>query len=135
MSKRRPHVVHPLAILVVSACLTVAAGACSSTHTAAPTTTSSTTTTTSITPGVTVPTGTAVPSGFEPGSVTFVSQTTGFVIGVDSSCPAGSCVALARTTNGGASWVALPAPSAGYVTRGGQGSSGVPAVSEVRFAD
>lgn len=42
---------------------------------------------------------------------------------------------MARTTNGGTSWVALPAPSAGYVARGDQGSSTVPAVSEVRFAD
>lgn len=117
--------------------LALAVGACATAHKAAPTTTttlppSSTTTTV---PRVTPPAGTTVPSGFEPGSVTFVSQSTGFVIGIDSSCAAGSCVALARTTDGGSSWVALPAPSAGYVTHGAQGSSGVPAVSEVRFAD
>lgn len=46
--------------------------------------------------------------GFEPGWLTFVSSSTGFVIGIDSSCAAGACVALARTTDGGFGWVALP---------------------------
>ena len=95
--------------------------------------TPSTTTTTAL--PVTTPTGTTVPSGFEPGSVTFVSATTGFVIGIDSECPAGTCVALARTTDRGSSWVLLPAPTAGYVAHGQPGSSTVPVVSEVRFAD
>ncbi len=67
--------------------------------------------------------------------MTFVSPSTGFVIGVDSSCPAGSCVAVARTTDGGSSWVALPTPPAGYVNRYGSTSGSTPAVSEVRFAD
>lgn len=75
-----------------------------------------------------------MPSGFEPASVTFVSASTGFVIGVDSSCAAGSCVALARTTDGGTSWSALPAPPAAYVNRFSTPGS-TPAVSEVRFAD
>jgi len=64
-----------------------------------------------------------------------VSATTGFVIGIDSSCPASTCVALARTTDGGTSWTAVPAPPAGYVSHGVQPSSTVPSVSEVRFAD
>jgi photosystem II stability/assembly factor-like uncharacterized protein len=67
--------------------------------------------------------------------VTFVSAATGFVIGIDSVCPAGSCVALARTTDGGSSWLALPAPKAGYLASGVPGSSTVPPVREVRFAD
>jgi hypothetical protein len=75
-----------------------------------------------------------VPSGFEPGSVTFVSATTGFVIGIDSTCAAGSCVALARTSDAGSTWVSLPAPLAAYVNRFGT-SATAPAVSEVRFAD
>jgi len=81
------------------------------------------------------PTGSVVPTGFEPGSVSFVSTTTGFVLGIDSSCPADTCVALARSTDGGSSWVALPAPIAGYVAHGASSTSSVPVVSEVRFAD
>ena len=81
------------------------------------------------------PKGSVVPSSFEPGSVSFVSTTTRFVLGVDSSCPADSCVALARSTDGGSSWVVLPAPSAGYVARGIPSTSSLPVVSEVRFAD
>lgn len=100
------------------------------TTTTVPRTTSSVATTTTAAP----PAGTVVPSGFEPASVTFVSTTTGFVIGIDSSCAAGTCVALARTTDGGTSWVSLPAPQAGYTAHGVQGSSTVPGVSEVRFA-
>jgi hypothetical protein len=42
---------------------------------------------------------------------------------------------LARTTDGGSSWVALSAPIAGYESRNNQGSSTAPPVSEVRFAD
>jgi len=131
------------AVLVLAVC----AASCSSSPTKAPrrtTTTStrrttSTTTTpvapsTTTTPSPTVPAGSPVPSGFEPASVTFVSATTGFVIGIDSTCAAGSCVALARTSDAGATWVSLPAPPAGYVNRFGT-STAVPAVSEVRFAD
>jgi hypothetical protein len=118
--------------------LVMAVGACTSSHTTSRSTTTTTmapSTTTTTTPPVATPTGTTVPSGFEPGSVTFVSATTGFVIGIDSECPAGSCVVLARTTDGGSSWAALPAPAAGYVAHGQPSSSTVPVVSEVRFAD
>ena len=131
------------ALLVLAVC----AASCSSSPTKAPrrTTTTSTrrttsTTTTSVEPSTTtapsptVPTGSPVPSGFEPGSVTFVSATTGFVIGIDSTSAAGSCVALARTSDAGATWVSLPAPPAVYVNRFGT-SATAPAVSEVRFAD
>jgi len=81
-----------------------------------------------------MPAGGPVPSGFEPGSVTFVSATTGFVLGVDATCPAGSCAAVARTGDTGASWVALPTPPAAYENHFGTGAT-KPAVSEVRFAD
>jgi hypothetical protein len=108
-----------------------------STTTSAPvrtTTTSTPLSTTTSTPRPTVPAGGPVPGGFEPGSVTFVLPSTGFVIGIDSSCAAGTCVALARTTDGGSSWVALSAPVASYVNHFGTTSS-APPVSEVRFAD
>lgn len=119
--------------------LSLAAAACSGSPGARRSTTTTTTrpasSSTTAPPRPAPPAGSALPGGFEPASVSFVSSATGFVIGVDSSCPARSCVALARTTDGGSSWVALPAPPAGYVARGGQASAGVPAVSEVRFAD
>ncbi len=76
-----------------------------------------------------------MPSGFLPGSVTFVSATTGFALGVAPSCPGGSCAALVRTTDGGATWVGLTAPAAGYEAHGASPASGLPAVDEVRFAD
>lgn len=114
------------------------AGACTSSPTTSRSTTTTSTSpssTTTTAPRTTAPVGTAVPGGFEPGSVTFVSPTTGFVIGIDATCPGGSCVALARTTDRGSTWVSLPAPAAGYVAEGRSGSSTVPVVSEVRFAD
>ena len=126
------------ALLVLAVC----AASCSSspTKTQRPTTTTGTreattsTTTTMAPPTTTVPGGSPVPSGFEPGSVTFVSASTGFVIGIDSACAAGSCVALARTSDAGAHWVSLPAPPAAYVNRV-ETTATIPAVSEVRFAD
>jgi hypothetical protein len=125
---------HPSAALGIVLCLALAAAAC------APSNKAASSTTTSVPPLTTTtragaPAGTTVPSGFEPGSVTFVSSTTGFVIGVDSSCAAGACVALARTTDRGLGWVALPAPDAGYEARNYQGSTTAVPVSEVRFAD
>ncbi len=115
-------------------CLALAAAGCAASKKAALSTTTSVPPTTATTQP-SAPAGTTVPSGFEPGSVTFVSSSTGFVIGIDSSCAAGACVALARTTDGGSSWVALPTPPAGYVNRYGSTSGSTPAVSEVRFAD
>jgi photosystem II stability/assembly factor-like uncharacterized protein len=76
-----------------------------------------------------------VPSGFLPGSVTFVSTTTGFALGVDAACPTGTCASLVRTSDGGSTWVGLSAPPAAYVARGAPSTSSLPGVSEVRFAD
>ena len=132
-----------LLVVALVLCLALGAASCSTSKKKAPrhTTTTTTTTTapTSTTTTTTVPrpappAGTTVPSGFEPGSVSFVSASAGFVVGIDASCAAGSCVALARTEDGGSSWVALPAPIAGYVNRF-QTTSPSPPVSEVRFAD
>jgi len=126
------HLRRPSAAVGVVLCLALAAAACAPSKKAAPSTT------TSVPPTTTrpsAPAGTTVPSGFEPGSVTFVSSSTGFVIGIDSSCAAGACVALARTTDGGFNWVAVSAPDAGYEARNYQGSTTAPPVSEVRFAD
>ena len=46
-----------------------------------------------------------------------------------------SCVVLVRTTDGGDTWVGLPAPPAGYVAHAASSGSGLPVVDEVRFAD
>jgi len=128
------HLHSPSAAVGVVLCLALTSAACAPSKKAAPSTTTSVPPTTATT-RPSAPAGTNVPSDFEPGSVTFVSSSTGFVIGVDSSCAVGACVALARTTDGGSSWVALPAPDAGYESRNNQRSTSVPAVSEVRFAD
>ena len=126
--------------VTVALCMAAALASCTSSKTTPSVSTTSASTTTSVAQSTTTtappgaPEGSAVPSGFEPASVTFVSVTTAFVIGVDSSCAAGSCVAVARTTDGGASWAALPAPPAAYVSHFGT-AAGTPAVSEVRFAD
>lgn len=98
------------------------------------TTTPVTTTTTTTVPAVPPPAGGPLPGGFEPASATFVSATTGFVLGAAGSCGA-HCAALVRTENGGASWVGLTAPPARYVPSSETGSATGTAVSEVRFAD
>jgi hypothetical protein len=57
------------------------------------------------------PAGTRVPAGFHPQSATFVSDTTGWVLGA-SPCPQGkgSCDVIARTRDGGRTWRAIPSP-------------------------
>ncbi|HUY63745.1 MAG TPA: hypothetical protein VMV14_04435 [Acidimicrobiales bacterium] len=87
----------------------------------------------------TVPGAVAVPatsataiSGFLAQSVSFVSDSAGFVLGL-APCPAGTCVALRRTTDRGATWSIVPPPP---TTLGTTDSTTSPAaVSQVRFAD
>jgi hypothetical protein len=96
--------------------------------------TSSTSAPSSSSPGGT--SGAAVPAGFQPGSVTFVSTETGFVLGRDPSCASGDCASLAGTTNGGTSWVGLAAPPVPYATLYiASSTSPTDGVSEVRFAN
>ncbi len=118
-------------------CLAVTSASCASTISRPPSTSISAPATSSPAPSTTIssPAGGAVPGGFLPGSVTFVSTTTGFALGVAASCPAGSCVALVRTTDGGSTWVGLAAPPAAFVAHGAPSTSSLPGVSEVRFAD
>jgi hypothetical protein len=79
------------------------------------------------TPSVAPTTAPAVSlAGFKPASVTFVSTTQGFVLGVQT-CAAGSCTTLASTVDGGATWSYV-----GAVTAAITGSN--PPVSKVRFA-
>jgi len=69
----------------------------------------------------------SVPSAFQPASVTFVSPSNGFVVGV-APCSAGTCTTLVATTDAGHSWseIGTPSPRLG-------GTAGV--VSKLRFAD
>jgi hypothetical protein len=80
-----------------------------------------------------LPAGGAVPVGFEPASVTFVSQSIGYVLGTTSNCPSAPCTSMVRTEDGGAHWVGVPAPRVAFGPPAGtqEGST----VSLVRFAD
>jgi photosystem II stability/assembly factor-like uncharacterized protein len=71
------------------------------------------------------------PKGFEADSASFVSASTGFVLGA-RKCSELPCTArLETTTNGGASWTALPAPAVKLVPP--FTGSPLSAVSTVRF--
>jgi hypothetical protein len=48
-------------------------------------------------------------SAFAPESVTFVSPSQGWVLGV-GSCRGGGCLGLFKTTDGGSRWSQLPVP-------------------------
>jgi hypothetical protein len=75
---------------------------------------------------------TSVPAGFEPDAVTFVSRSEGWVVGT-LPCAAGSCLAMAHTSNGGGTWQGAPAPTFGAVTTPAQLDEH--ATISVRFAD
>jgi photosystem II stability/assembly factor-like uncharacterized protein len=94
------------------------------------------TTVAAVAPAPTTPTAaaspTAVPGGFAPKSVTFVSSSEGWVAGT-VPCSSGSCLALARTSDGGHTWSEAVAPltatgalspGAGVAVRFANGSDG-----------
>ncbi len=58
----------------------------------------------------TAPPGGPVPPGFEVASVTFASASAGWVLGTTKTCAHAPCTSVLRTTNGGRSWVGIPAP-------------------------
>jgi hypothetical protein len=51
-----------------------------------------------------------VPAGFKVASVTFVSASEGWVLGTTKKCAHAPCTSVLWTTNGGRSWVGIPAP-------------------------
>ena len=55
------------------------------------------------------PAGGPVPRGFQPASMTFVSASEGWVLGT-APCAHKPCTSVLRTTDGGRSWVGIPAP-------------------------
>lgn len=92
----------PLALgLLLAACSGSGTSASTTTHPGSPSTTS-----TSVPIG---PVGEPVPAGFAPASFTAVSDTRYWVLGT-SPCASGRCPALVRTTDGGSSFAAIPAP-------------------------
>lgn len=55
------------------------------------------------------PAGGPVPRGFQPVSMTFVSASEGWVLGT-APCAQQPCTSVVRTTDGGRSWIGIPAP-------------------------
>jgi photosystem II stability/assembly factor-like uncharacterized protein len=76
------------------------------------------------------PPGGPVPSGFQPVSVTFVSSQQGWALGT-APCSAPPCTSIVRTTDGGRTWVGIPAPRDGVAPSAEEANSGV---SVIRFA-
>lgn len=132
-----------VAILVIVIAAIVGFNLSSSHTTAATTTTTSTTTSpnsstsstssTSTTSAIQAPAGTALPSGFEPQSATFVSTKVGFVLGT-ATCSSGSCLTIARTEDGGKTWLKIPSPNA-PLAQGPQLTTNSAAVSKIRFVN
>ncbi|UZJ24936.1 hypothetical protein RHODO2019_17875 [Rhodococcus antarcticus] len=73
------------------------------------------------------PTG-PVPRGFAPQSVTFISTRDGWTLG-QAPCTKQPCTSVARTSDGGASWVGTAAPRTGDVL----GSAVTSGVDQLRF--
>jgi photosystem II stability/assembly factor-like uncharacterized protein len=69
-----------------------------------------------------------VPSDFAPTSITFMNFNDGWVIGQAPGCGRAYCTTMAKTTNYGQTWAAMPAPQTGAP----DGSTGV---SQIRFLD
>jgi hypothetical protein len=70
-----------------------------------------------------------VPANFQPGSVTFVSTDTGWVIGqagTPGHCATQYCTSVARTGDAGKSWAGAPAPLTGA-------PDGATGVGQIRF--
>ncbi|MGC8627195.1 MAG: hypothetical protein ACP5VR_06475 [Acidimicrobiales bacterium] len=90
-----------------------------------------TTATTAPSTNLAQPVGGPVPAGFSPVSFSAVSDSVFWLLGT-APCSNPVCTSIVRTTNGGASFVGLPAPAAPIAT----GTGGVAnAISALRFAD
>ena len=75
-------------------------------------------------------------SAFRPASVTFISPSTGWVLGIAPCAAARSCLALRQTTDAGRSWTSRPLPAALVAAAGDQVGGADPiARLDVRFAD
>jgi hypothetical protein len=72
-----------------------------------------------------------VPAHFEPGSVSFVSASQGFVLGT-SPCTSQPCTTLLTTANGSKAWAATAPPPAPFASASSTSSA---SVSQVLFAN
>ncbi len=86
---------------------------------------------TQTTPAVVIPTGGPVPAGFAPSSFTAIGAQTWWLLG-NAPCASAPCTSIVRTTNGGVSFVGIPAPRAPYDPPGSGQTTGV---WQLRFAD
>ncbi len=102
---------------------TTSVPAAGSTTTTGPATTTTTT--------IVGPAGGPVPAGFAPVSVTFVSPTEGWALGT-APCSNPVCTSVVRTTDGGTTWVGIPAPVAPLTSGTAAGGDGV---GRIVFAD
>ena len=78
-----------------------------------------------------VATAAPVPANFEPGSVSFVSASTGFLLGT-SPCGHAPCTAVLTTSDGGHAWARAAAPGASFASPASRYPG---SVSQVVFAD
>jgi photosystem II stability/assembly factor-like uncharacterized protein len=85
--------------------------------------------TTTVSPAVATTPGGPVPRGFVTRSFTAISELTWWLLGT-APCGSPPCTSIVRTTDGGRSFVGIPAPRTPLAEAGGRGG-----VSEVRFAD
>jgi photosystem II stability/assembly factor-like uncharacterized protein len=83
--------------------------------TAGSTTESTTTAAVTTGTGAASPAGGPVPAGFDFQSFTAISDTSWWLMGT-APCGTPSCTSIVRTTNGGRSWVGIPAPPTSRVT-------------------
>jgi photosystem II stability/assembly factor-like uncharacterized protein len=80
------------------------------------------------------PSPTAGANGFQPESVTAVSDSTFWVLGTDG-CATSDCVTeILHTINGGQSFFRIPAPPTDFLA-GNLSNPGPPTVTDIRFAD
>ena len=83
--------------------------------------------------GRVVPAGGPVPVGFSPVSLSAVSSNEYWVLGT-APCHNPICTSLLRTTNGGSTFVGLPAPTSPIANGAAQGAA-ANGINTIRFAD
>jgi photosystem II stability/assembly factor-like uncharacterized protein len=118
---------------IVATIATVALAGCASTvvlPSAVATTSPTTSPTATPTPTPSLP----IPAGFEPVSLSAISESDFWVLGRAPCATVNGCASeILHTTNGGASFQRIPAPVTVYLA--GAGTGGSPTVSDLRFAN
>jgi hypothetical protein len=78
------------------------------------------------------PAGGPVPAGFHPYDLTWVSSQTGWALGT-APCATAPCTSIARTSDGGRSWVGIHAPAA-FLAQTDTCQARCDLISQLRFA-